>query len=371
MSARSVNVTTAISPAWGQVRCDQDMQQLLRAYDRLGAPVFHQRMEAAFARRLPCLADAVRALREQRPQAVDPEVAPQPGSRDLTLQTRAGPLTARIYTPASETPLPLVLYFHGGGWVVGSIEADDATARGLAAHAQALVVSVQYRLAPEHRFPAAWEDALAAYEWLVENAACLHGDATRIALAGEGAGGHLALSTALEARKRGLPMPRHVLAISPVTQTSTNTASYLEHAIARPLNRAMMVWSFDKLVVLREELHDPRLKLVDAELAGLPPVTLVTARIDPLRSDAAKLRDALLRAGVPVEWRDYEGVTNGFFNAAAVVARARQAHAYAGQRLAADLMAPVAEPGRRQGFGELHGVLRHLVPQPSEGLLPG
>jgi acetyl esterase/lipase len=371
MSARPVNVTTAISPAWSQVRCDQDMQELLQAYDRLAAPAFHKRMEAAFARRLPCLADAVRALRRQRAQAADDDGAPQAGSRDLTLRTSAGPLTARIYTPASEAPLPLVLYFHGGGWVVGSIDADDATARGLAAHAQALVVSVQYRLAPEHRFPAAWEDALAAYEWLLGNAACLQGDATRIAIAGEGAGGHLALSTTLEARNRGLPMPRHVLAISPVTQTSTNTASYLEHAIARPLDRATMVWFFDKLVALREELQDPRLLLVDADLAGLPPVTLVTARIDPLRSDAAKLRDALLRAGVPVEWRDYEGVTNGFFNTAAVVARARQAHAYAGQRLAAALMAPGAEPGRRRGIGEFRGALRHLLPQPTGGLLPG
>jgi acetyl esterase/lipase len=366
-----MTVTTAISPAWNQVRCDKDMQELLRAFERLGAPAFHRRMEPVFARRLPCLADAVRALDRQRTSDASDEAAPQVSTRDLTLQTTAGPLTARIYTPACAGPLPLVLYFHGGGWVVGGIDADDAAARGIAAQAQALVLSVHYRLAPEHRFPAAWEDALAAYEWVLENAACVQGDASRIAIAGEGAGGHLALATALEARQRDLPLPRHVLAISPVTQTSTNTASYLEHAIARPLSRAMMVWFFDKLVALREELQDPRLQLVDADLAGLPPVTLISARIDPLRSDTAKLRDALLRARVPVEWRDYDGVTNGFFNAAALVAKARQAHAYAGQRLAAALMAPAPEPRHRGRFGEIRGALRQLLPQPSGGLLPG
>lgn len=371
MSTRPMIVTTAISTAWGQVRCDKDMQELLHTLEHLGAPAFNKRMDAAFARKLPCIADAVRTLSAQRPRAADDATAAQVASRDLTLQTSAGPLTARVYAPAGEGPLPLVLYFHGGGWVTGGIEADDAGARGIAAQAQAIVVSVAYRLAPEHRFPAAWEDALAAYEWLLENASCVQGDATRIAVAGEGAGGHLAFSAALDARNRALPLPCHVLAISPVTQTSTNTPSYLEHALARPLNRAMMVWFFEKLVALREQLQDPRLQLVEARLAGLPPVTLITPRIDPLRSDAAKLRDALLRARVPVEWRDFDGVTNGFFNAAAVVGKARQAQAYAGERLAAALMAPATEPLRRSAFGEFRGALRHMFPQPSGGLSPG
>jgi acetyl esterase/lipase len=153
-----------------------------------------------------------------------------------------------------------------------------------------------------------------------------------------------------------------VLAISPVTQTGTNTASYLENAIAKPLGRAMMVWYFERLVTLREELQDPRLQLVDADLAGLPAVTLVTARIDPLRSDAEKLREALLRANVPVEWRQYEGVTNGFFGAGEVVAKARQAQVYAGGRLAAALAASVPAPRQRPGFSDFAAVLRRLLP---------
>src|SRR5690606_10027071 len=106
---------------------------------------------------------------------------------------------------------------------------------------------VGYRLAPEHRFPAAWSDALAAFQWVLENADVLRGDAARIALAGEGSGGNLALGTALAARSRSLPAPAHVLAVSPVTQTATNTQSWLENAVARPLNRAMMAWCLDQL----------------------------------------------------------------------------------------------------------------------------
>jgi acetyl esterase/lipase len=185
-----------------------------------------------------------------------------------------------------------------------------------------------------------------------------------VALAGEGAGGHLALATAMAARDAGLPLPRHVLAISPVAQTRTNTASYyLENALAKPLNRAMMVWCFEQLVPLREQLRDARLQLAQAELSGLPPVTLITARIDPLRSDAQKLQAALVRARVPVEWRDYEGVTNGFFGAAELVDKARQAQVHAGARLAAALAAPVPALPQRNRFREMATWLRRLLPE--------
>lgn len=361
MSARPVTVTTAVSSAYGQLRCDKDMLELLQVLEEIKPAVPDRRVEPDFVRRRACLADAVRVLRERRAPAAE-EATVCITTCDLTLQTRNGPMAARLYTPCTAGPHPAVLFFHGGGWVTGSIDTDDASARALATRADAVVISVNYRLAPEHRFPAAWEDALAAYRWVLDCAVTLHADGTRVALAGEGAGGHLALATALAARDAGLPLPRHVLAISPVTQTGTNTPSYLEHAIARPLGRAMMVWYFERLVMFREELDDPRLQLVDADLAGLPAVTLITARIDPLRSDAEKLREALLRASVPVEWRQYEGVTNGFFGAGEVVGKARQAQAYAGERLAAALAASAPAPRRHPGFSDFTAVLRRLLP---------
>ncbi|WP_295529789.1 alpha/beta hydrolase, partial [uncultured Pseudacidovorax sp.] len=244
-----------------------------------------------------------------------------------------GALPANVYTPQGVGPFPVILYFHGGGWVIADKDVYDAGARGLAKAANAIVVSVDYRQAPEHRFPAAWDDALAAYRWLSQNAASLGGDPVRMALAGESAGGNLAVATAIAARDAGLPAPRHVLSVYPVAQTSLNTESYIENAIAKPLNRAMVKWFVDHLVNSEEELKDTRLSLIDADLAGLPPVTIVNARLDPLRSDGAKLESALRDAGVPVERRDYEGVAHEFFGAAAVLQKARDAMAYAGDRL--------------------------------------
>ena len=208
-----------------------------------------------------------------------------------------------------------------------------AGARGIAKQAQAIVVSVDYRRAPEHRFPAAWDDALAAYRWALENAASINGIPSKVALAGESAGGNLALATAIAARDAGLQQPAHVVSNYPVTQTSVNTESYLENAIAKPLDRAMVEWFVDKLINSKEDLKDPRLQLIDADLRGLPPVTLINARIDPLRSDGAKMEDALEDANVPVERREYEGVTHEFFGTAAVVQKARDAQQFAGERL--------------------------------------
>jgi acetyl esterase/lipase len=192
---------------------------------------------------------------------------------------------------------------------------------------------VDYRLAPEHKFPAAWLDAFAAYRWATENAQRLGGDPRQVALAGESAGGNLALATAIAARDADVRQPLHVLAIYPVAQTDLETESYIENAIALPLNRAMMQWFFEHTTRNGADLQDTRLRLIDAPLERLPPVTLISARIDPLRSDSAKLEAALRRADVAVERRDYAGVTHEFFGAAAVVAKARAAQLWAGERL--------------------------------------
>jgi acetyl esterase/lipase len=255
-------------------------------------------------------------------------------SRDSTMAGPGGSLPVRVYTPAGAGPFPLVVYFHGGGWVIADKDVYDGGARGLAREANAVVVSVDYRRSPESKFPAAWDDAFAAYRWVAENAQQLNGMPGRIALAGESAGGNLALATAIAVRDAGLPQqPCHVVAVYPVTQTSVNTESYLENAIAKPLNRAMVEWFVDKLITSKDDLKDTRLQLIDANLTGLPSVTLINASIDPLRSDGAKMEDALRKARVPVERRNYDGVTHEFFGMAAVVQKAREAQSWAGERL--------------------------------------
>jgi acetyl esterase/lipase len=328
-------VINAVSNAVAAIRADDDQLALAKAHESLG-PKAIEKLEVAEARRQPTAADAVNALLQQQGRSIDPSsLVPGVRTTETTVDGAAGPLPATVYTPEGTGPLPVVLYFHGGGWVIADRKVYDGGARGLAKASGAIVVSVDYRQAPEHRFPAAWDDALAAYRWLTANAASLGGDPLRLALAGESAGGNLAMATAIAARDAGLPKPRHVVSVYPVAQTSLNTESYIENAIAKPLNRAMVQWFVDHLVRSEDDLKDTRLQLIEADLAGLPPVSIVNARLDPLRSDGAKLEDALNAAGVPVERREYEGVAHEFFGAAAVLDKARQAQAFAGERLRA------------------------------------
>lgn len=324
---------SAVAKALGKLRADEDMLELLDAHASLN-PDAIEKLSPGQARRNPTIADAVNVLLMRRGRSTRPEdLVPDVTSRDITVEGAAGALDARLYTPAGTGPFPVVVYFHGGGWVMGNREVYDGGARGLASTARALVISVDYRLAPEHKFPAAWLDALAAYRWALANVQRFGGNPRLVALAGESAGGNLAVATAIAARDNGLQLPVHVLSVYPVTQTDRETESYLENAIALPLNRAMMAWFFEHTTRNEQDLEDPRLQLIDAHLNGLPPVTLITARIDPLRSDGAKLEAALRYSDVAVVRRDYEGVTHEFFGAAAVVKKARDAQAWAGQRL--------------------------------------
>ncbi len=327
-------IADAVGKVVGALRADKDMKAVL---DQLGelTDKHIEDLDVATARQQPTPADAVKALLARQGRPTDPQaLVPGISTNDILIPGPAGALPATVYTPVGAGPFPLVVYFHGGGWVIADRKVYDGGARGIAKEANAVVVSVDYRQSPEHKFPAAWDDAFAAYRWVAQNAAQLGGDATRIALAGESAGGNLALATAIAARDASLAVqPCHVLAVYPVTQTSLNTESYLENAIAKPLNRAMVAWFVDKLTTSKDDLEDKRLQLIDANLTGLPGVTVITADIDPLRSDGAKIEDALRKARVPVERRNYDGVTHEFFGMAAVVEKAREAQGWAGERL--------------------------------------
>lgn len=324
-----------IDPITGtKYKPDAEMKELLLALAALGGKPIES-LSPTDARLQPTMADAVNALLKKRGEDTEPaKLAAGITTTEATIPAQDGTqLTATLYTPPGPGPFPAVVYFHGGGWVIGSTQAYDAGARALAKGAEAVVISVDYRLAPENKFPAAWNDALATYKWVTTNIGRWRGDPRRLALAGESAGGNLAISTAISAVGAGLTRPKAVIAIYPITQTGATTESYVDSANAKPLNKAMLGWFFDKTLRSPVDKADPRLDLIHAKLSLLPPVTIISAQIDPLRSDGAMLEEALKQANVKVMRKEYEGVTHEFFGAAAVVPAAKNAQSFAAEQL--------------------------------------
>ncbi|GAA4332294.1 hypothetical protein GCM10023149_38490 [Mucilaginibacter gynuensis] len=248
--------------------------------------------------------------------------------KDIAVE--GGNIHLRIYTPKSGSgPFPVIVYYHGGGFVIANLDVYDASANVLADKTGAIVVSVAYRLAPEHKFPVAHNDAYAAYKWVVDNAASIKGDSKKIAVAGESAGGNLAVNTAIAARDKGIQAPVHILAVYPVAGADMNTPSYVKNAAAKPLDKPMMLWFVKNYLNNMGEAKDPRINLVAAKLKGLPATTIITAQIDPLQSDGMMLADKLKAAGVTVDSKNYDGVTHEFFGMGAVVPQAMEAEMYA------------------------------------------
>ena len=283
------------------------------------------------ARLQPTPADAVKALLQQKKKSTAPlSIGPV---TDVQIDGAEGKLTARIFTPKGKGPFPVLLYFHGGGFVIATNDTYDASGRALADGAGCVVVSPEYRKAPESRFPAAHDDAIAAYKWVLANAASFQGDPGRVAVAGESAGGNLAINVAIAARDQRLPMPLHQVLVYPVAGSNVNTTSYQAYAAAKPLNKPMMGWFFEKALSSPKDASDPRLDLVHASLTGLPATTIITAQIDPLHDDGVALAAALKAAGVAVTSKDYEGVTHEFFGMGAVVDEAKKAEGVASAAL--------------------------------------
>ena len=330
----------AMTKTGTKYKADADMQSVLDALASLnGKPI--ETLEPAEARKQPTPTDAVMAVLKQQGKDTSPTaLVPGVSSVDSTIPGPGGSLPVRIYTPAGAGPFPVIVYYHGGGWVLADKNVYDGGARGLSKEANAVVVSVDYRLAPESKFPAQHDDAVATYKWAAQNAASIKGDPTRLALAGESAGGNLALATAIAARDQNLTKPMHVLAVYPIAQaTNLSTPSYIDSAQAKPLNKPMMEWFAKHVLGNPNDKNDPRIDLIHANLKGLPPVTLISARIDPLRSDADMLEASLRKAGGKVTHKTYEGVTHEFFGMAAVVAKAKEAQHLAGAELKRSLVA--------------------------------
>ena len=213
-------------------------------------------------------------------------------------------IPTRIYTPAGAGPFPVVLYFHGGGFVIATIDTYDASARALCDYAKAIVVSVEYRKAPEAPFPAALRDAEASYDWVTHMIGHYNGIDTKIALAGESAGGNLATELAMYIRDQNLRRPTHELLIYPVTSSDVKQASDILYANAIPLNTAGLEY-FDKYYFADPSLaNDPEVAPINGNLKGLPPTTIIAAEIDPLQSDGIAYYNKLLAAGNSVVYRD-------------------------------------------------------------------
>ncbi|MEM7031483.1 MAG: alpha/beta hydrolase [Chloroflexota bacterium] len=225
-----------------------------------------------------------------------------------------GQIPIRIYYPSDETNLPVLIWFHGGGWVLGSLDSGEANCRTLAKAVGCVVVAPDYRLAPETRFPGAIDDCFATTEWVANNGAELGVDTTRIAVAGDSAGGNLAACVAYLARENSLKLV-HQLLVYPVIDADFDRPSYLENAEGYLLTRSDMQWFWDCYVPNLTDRQDVRVAPIYADdLSGLPPAHIMTAELDPLRDEGEAYGEALRGAGVPVTIHRYEGMIHAFFN---------------------------------------------------------
>ena len=268
---------------------------------------------------------------------IDGEPEPVASVADRTVPGPAGDVPVRIYRgrPGDEA-LPVLIWYHGGGWVIGDLDSADTTARKLANRSGALVVSVDYRLAPEHPFPAAVDDCWAALDWVAAHADEIGGDPGRLAVGGDSAGGNLSAVAAVLARDAGVAL-RHQLLVYPATDATQSQPSIEENGEGYLLTRNAMTW-FTGHYLADGEPKDPRVSpLFTDDLAGVAPATVFTAEFDPLRDEGARYAERLGEAGVETEYRCYPGMIHGFFAMATVTPVTDQAIDAASARLTAAL----------------------------------
>jgi len=264
-----------------------------------------------------------RRLAEQRAPLQYGLVEEVAAVREIGVPGPAGPIRTRVYTPASPRPLPVLVYFHGGGWVTGSLDTHDGLCRSLAKRTPCVVASVDYRMAPEHRFPAAVEDAWAATAWVSERAHEIGGDADRLAVGGDSAGGNLAAVLALRARDRTAPRLRLQLLIYPVADHDFTRASYARHATGYGLTREAMRWFWDQYVPdAAQRDHPDASPLRAADLRGVAPAAVLTCEYDPLLDEGAAYAQRLIEAGVPTTHRRYDGLIHGAVRMPSITPRA-------------------------------------------------
>lgn len=279
-------------------------------------------------------AGEIAMLREQpmMPAAASP--TPVARVEDRCIPGPAGDLPVRIYWPEAAGTRPLLVFFHGGGFVLCSLETHDELCRALCRDTEAVVVSVDYRLAPESKYPAAADDCYAALAWAATNAASLGADPARVAVAGDSAGGNLAAVTALRARDLGTPLLCHQALIYPATTCDFDSVSYRENGEGYFLTAEAMRWFWSHYLADMSQSAEPyACPAKAASLAGLPPATVVTAEYDPLRDEGEDYGHALAAAGVPAVTRRYDGMIHGFVSMADVFEDGRDAQLMIARRL--------------------------------------
>jgi acetyl esterase len=299
---------------------DPELATVVDEIEALGLPEWHA-----------LSVDAARRV-EDEVFAGDPE-PPVADVRDLAFDGPHGEVPVRVYRPAealdrSTPPARTLVHFHGGGWTLGTLDSIDGPCRELATRADAVVVSVDYRLAPEHPFPVAVDEAAAAAEWVADNAAAFGGDPERLGVSGTSAGAALALATCLYGRELGddpVELAAQFLCY-PIAGHDFETGSYRENADGPLLTRADMRWFYDRYLRSPVDAHNPfAVPLRAADLGDLPAATVVTAGFDPLRDDGVALAERFEREGTPVEHRHYPAMAHGFCSLADRVETADEA----------------------------------------------
>ncbi|MEJ2870483.1 alpha/beta hydrolase [Actinomycetospora sp. OC33-EN08] len=294
------------------------LKELLGQFEEAGVPPFDQ-MTVLQAR------EAVAAFADLEGEPEDVAEV-----RDILVPGAAGEIPARVYHPAPGTDLPVLVYFHGGGWVVGDLAVADKPCRSLSAGAHVVVVSVQYRKSPETPYPGPVEDCYAAFAWIATKASELGGDPSQIVVAGDSAGGNLAAVVALMSRDRGGPSIAFQVLLYPVTAPARGTefASYSDNADGYLLTRGSMEWFWDHYLSDPEQSTEPYASpLLAEDLAGLPPAIVVTCEFDPLRDEGRAYAQRLAAAGVEVTHSDYAGAIHAIYWLAGVSDLGRDLHA--------------------------------------------
>ncbi|WP_085507235.1 alpha/beta hydrolase [Thalassobacillus devorans] len=291
---------------------DPQAKFLLEQMEAAGDPPMHE-----------LTPEEARASTDFSPLAGEPVEVAKVENR--TVPSTAGDIPVRIYTPEGEGPFPALVFYHGGGWVIGDLDTVDVPCRLLANQSNCVVISVDYRLAPEHKFPAAADDAYAVAKWAVEHGASIDVDSNRIAVGGDSAGGNLAAVVALMARDRGDFSLAYQLLIYPVTHHSYETKSYKDNADGYLLTKDSMEWFWDHYLRTESDGRHPYASPLLAEnLNGLPPALVVTAGYDPLRDEGQAYAKRLTEAGVAVEAKCYVGMIHGFFWMPGVLEQGKQ-----------------------------------------------
>lgn len=316
-------------PSWGS-DMKPEMQVVIEKLASLGGKP-SETLTAAEARMQPTPTDAVMAVMKEHNMVMPPALCDTLG-KDIPVS--GGTTRVRIYTPKDTASMyPVIVYYHGGGWVIADINVYNASAQGLCEQAKAIVVSVEYPKGPEHKFPAAHTTCFDAYKWVLKNASSWKGDTSKIAVVGESAGGNLAANVSMMARDKKIKMPVYEVLIYPVANNDTASESYTKYAAAKPLNRPMMNWFVKNALSSPAQAGDPRISLVKANLSGMPPTLIIGAEIDPLQTEGKLLSDKFKAANVSTDYKMYDGVTHEFFGMAAVIPQAKDALAFVVSKL--------------------------------------